>query len=114
MVCIIYSVTIVGALVSFVFFLVKNQKYKRRTSTAQHAKPNVMGHIEPFRAQFARSSILATTYSARSLPVITSFNLDGSTALAGGAAVAEENALYGTKESRLRNANIFMAASATE
>lgn len=33
-------------------------------STAQQASPNVMGQIEPRRAQFMRSSTLDTTNSA--------------------------------------------------
>ena len=33
-------------------------------STAQHAKPNVMGHNDPLRAQFTKSSTLDTTNSA--------------------------------------------------
>lgn len=33
-------------------------------STAQHARPKVMGHMEPVRAQFMRSSSLDTTNSA--------------------------------------------------
>lgn len=37
-------------------------------STAQQAKPNVMGHIEPLRAQFTSSSIFETTNSALFLP----------------------------------------------
>ena len=37
-------------------------------STAHHAKPKVIGHREPLRAQFTRSSTFATTYSHPSLP----------------------------------------------
>ena len=36
-------------------------------STAQQASPKVIGHIEPVRAQFIRSSILETTNSADEL-----------------------------------------------
>ncbi len=33
-------------------------------STAQQAKPKVMGHMEPVRAQFINASTLESTYSA--------------------------------------------------
>jgi hypothetical protein len=45
-------------------------------STAQHARPNVMGQSDPLRAQFTKSSTLETTYS-----VITT-NDDASQSLA--------------------------------
>ena len=37
-------------------------------STAQHARPNVMGQMDPFRAQFTNSSTFVTMNSTLSLP----------------------------------------------
>lgn len=39
-------------------------------STAQHARPNVMGHMDPFLPQFNKSSNLANVYSAKLLGLL--------------------------------------------